>query len=81
MLLIFAAHVIIPKNVLEAEISHRINCWLFDTSGRKDFSHHYHIEIRKWEMKRKQECKILTDEDALIGEEDTSFISFEKCMK
>ena len=61
------AHEIIPKDILEAEINHRVNCWVHDTSGRRDFSHLYHIEVRKWEMKKKADMKILYEQEASRG--------------
>ena len=57
-------HAIIPSDTLQAEIAHRINCWVWDMSGRRDFSHVFNIEVRKWEMKKKADFKMMAEQMA-----------------
>jgi hypothetical protein len=47
-------HVIVPDTVMNEEIQYRIQCWLEDTQGRRDFAHRLNVELNKWGKERKQ---------------------------
>jgi hypothetical protein len=59
---------IIPSNILSDEIQYRVDCWVSDANGRRDFSHSLNLELRKWEMKTKSDFKILSEEKGRSGE-------------
>lgn len=60
-------HEIIPKEIMTDEINYQIDCWKSDSYGRRDFSHLLNVEIRKWEIKRKNDFKLLRQQRALKG--------------
>lgn len=44
---------VLPGDMLEAEVDTRVEAWKLDASGRRDFSHKFNVEIRKWQKESK----------------------------
>lgn len=59
---------IIPSNILSDEIQYRVDCWVSDANGRRDFSHILNLELRKWEIKTKSDFKISNEEKGMNAE-------------
>ena len=49
------------------EINYQIDCWKSDSYGRRDFSHLLNVEFRKWEIKKKNDLKLLRQQQILKG--------------
>jgi hypothetical protein len=41
-------HHILPQEALQQEIEYRIESWVLDTDGRRDFQHQLNVKIRTW---------------------------------
>jgi hypothetical protein len=52
---------IIPAESMKKEISLRVQAWVLDIDGRKDFSHNLHYELRRWSDDNKTEFARVTD--------------------
>ena len=63
----YLGHEIIPKELMTDEINYQIDCWKSDSYGRRDFSHLLNVEFRKWEIKKKNDLKLLRQQQILKG--------------
>ena len=63
----YLGHEIIPKEIMTDEINYQIDCWKNDSYGRRDFSHLLNVEFRKWEIKKKNDLKLLRQQQILKG--------------
>jgi hypothetical protein len=50
---------IVPAEVMKKEIECRIQSWLLDTDGRRDFQHELNVKIRNWISSKKVDTKKL----------------------
>ena len=50
-------HVIVPDDVMSAEIDYRVCCWVEDTHGRRDFAHRLNVELNKWQTIRRKDAE------------------------
>ena len=53
---------------MKDEIQYRVDCWVKDTNGRRDFLHILNLELRKWEIKTKTDLKILSEQKGMNDE-------------
>lgn len=53
---------IIPDNILHDEIQYRLECWLLDVDGRREFKHLMNLEINKWSKENHQRYQKLSKE-------------------
>lgn len=51
---------IIPENLLQQDIEARVNKWVHDIDGRRDFRHEMNVEIRKYQKKEKKKIQKLS---------------------
>jgi hypothetical protein len=50
-------HHIVPPEALLQEIEYRIESWVLDTDGRRDFQHQLNVKIRTWVWEEKVQSK------------------------
>ena len=53
---------------MKDEIQYRVDCWVKDTNGRRDFSHVLNFELRKWEINTKSDFKVLSEQKGMNDE-------------
>lgn len=53
---------------MKDEIQYRVDCWVKDTNGRRDFLHVLNLELRKWEIKTKTDFKTLSEQKGMNDE-------------
>jgi hypothetical protein len=55
------ANIIFPAESLKKEVSLRVQAWVLDIDGRKDFSHSLHLAVQKWSDDNKEEFRTIRD--------------------
>jgi hypothetical protein len=57
-----AQNSIIPADVLKEEVTLRVQAWIVDITGRKDFLHAWNVAVRKWNKDNAEDFRRLKDE-------------------